>query len=695
MANSARIDELQRKFAENPRRYFAPLANEYRKSGNLEQAILICQEYLPQQPGHMSGHIVYGQTLYEAGRFAEARAVFETALALDPENLIALHHLGDIARQLGDIDGARGWYRRVLETDPRSEEIIQMLAELDGAPSSAPERTDGSDVEAPAAPVPSPVSFDVTPDLPPIPVAPASAAEEVSTLDFVPPASSDNESPDANAGAFELVAMEAPEAEAPVDDIEEPVPVNMHHVEDDVPIEVEVQQRHDAGVPAADVRAADVHAADVHTADVHEPAYDEAVRDETVRDEADRHGADRDEPARDEAPAMRTEEPDDAERAPEEEVLMSVDLASSVTRSEDASLLDADLFGEPSVESTEPAESGVELSVDDMSQSSEDIEREGDIFEAPAYVPAMNALVGDIPEARSPFTPPTSDAAIAADAPPEPAAELRADAALETAPIDGGHDGQEVPAEPGEVFVTETMAELYLRQGHLEAALDIFRRLVAQRPSESALRDRLRAVEDLLFGNTVEIATPATPAASRPAAGATATPVRSAPVGPTIRDFLSGILTRRGRVAASAPRSENGGTTTGTDAHPPATAVAESPEKSHLEAMFADAGAPSESNVAAASMLAEAFAADEPGASPLKGLPAHRAAKELSLDQVFRSNTPAAGTDAGGAFSFDRFFAEGSVEQTPPPSAEPASSSAGSADDIEQFNAWLSGLKKA
>ena len=41
MANSARIDELRKKFDENPRRYFAPLANEYRKSGDLDQAIFI------------------------------------------------------------------------------------------------------------------------------------------------------------------------------------------------------------------------------------------------------------------------------------------------------------------------------------------------------------------------------------------------------------------------------------------------------------------------------------------------------------------------------------------------------------------------------------------------------------------------------------------------------------------------------
>src|SRR5262252_1872342 len=133
MANSARIDELRKKFDENPRRYFAPLANEYRKSGDLPQAVFILEEYLPQQPGHISGHIVYGQTLFELGRDEEAKRVFEAALSLDPENLIALRHLGHISRQAGDFDAARSWYQRLLEADPRDAEIEQLLGSLDAA----------------------------------------------------------------------------------------------------------------------------------------------------------------------------------------------------------------------------------------------------------------------------------------------------------------------------------------------------------------------------------------------------------------------------------------------------------------------------------------------------------------------------------------------------------------------------------
>lgn len=130
MSTAARIDELRKKFEENPRRYFAPLANEYRKSGDLAMAVALCREHLPKQPGHMSGYIVFGQALYESGDLGEARAVFEQALALDPENLIALRHLGDIARADGDALAARRWYERVLDADPRNDDIAAQLATL-------------------------------------------------------------------------------------------------------------------------------------------------------------------------------------------------------------------------------------------------------------------------------------------------------------------------------------------------------------------------------------------------------------------------------------------------------------------------------------------------------------------------------------------------------------------------------------
>lgn len=138
MASSALIDDLLKQFAENPRRVFARLANEYRKRGELDTAIEICRAHVPLQPTYISGYIVLGQALYETGQLDEAQSTFETALGLDPENLIGLRQLGDIARAKGDADGARGWYRRLLEVDPQNDEVEALLRELDAPAAAAP-----------------------------------------------------------------------------------------------------------------------------------------------------------------------------------------------------------------------------------------------------------------------------------------------------------------------------------------------------------------------------------------------------------------------------------------------------------------------------------------------------------------------------------------------------------------------------
>jgi tetratricopeptide (TPR) repeat protein len=133
-----RLRELQTKFDENPRRYFAPLANEYRKGGQPKRAIEICRAQLEQMPGHMSGQIVYGQALYEAGEFEEARQVFQRALSLDPENLIALRSMGDMSLQAGNTVEARTWYSRLLDADPKDTAVIALVSEIDAAADATP-----------------------------------------------------------------------------------------------------------------------------------------------------------------------------------------------------------------------------------------------------------------------------------------------------------------------------------------------------------------------------------------------------------------------------------------------------------------------------------------------------------------------------------------------------------------------------
>ena len=233
-----RLRELQDKFDENPRRYFAPLANEYRKGGQPKRAIEICRAHLAQMPGHMSGQIVYGQSLYEAGEFDEAREVFGRALALDPENLIALRSLGDMSLQAGNTSEARSWYKRLLDADPKDMAVIALVSEIDASADATPVAmsveipgidTDAGDQQIPAM-------IEETPELAPSPAesssapagdaAPSAAAEtpaglerhypveEISTDEA--PAEEELGVPDGASAAAGLTSV-VPEAAGPLD----------------------------------------------------------------------------------------------------------------------------------------------------------------------------------------------------------------------------------------------------------------------------------------------------------------------------------------------------------------------------------------------------------------------------------------------------------------------------------------------
>ena len=555
MAGTSRIDELRKKFDENPRRYFAPLANEYRKIGDFEQAIFICQEFLPQQPGHMSGHIVYGQALFESGRHDEARSVFETALALDPENLIALRHLGDIARAHGDAETARAWYRRVLESDPRNDEIAGILTSLD---------TDGAQF-------------------------PAAAVGDQS------------HAAGAGAGGGEALAMESA-----------------------------ISAATGSEEPAAAASPADPIVTDPLTTAPSESSFDDIAKLFTSA-----------------APAAPPAPPEEAAKPNEDSLNLIHEgedvLTTDATTAEEARAhLDALVEGREVAKHSGPAAAAAAAAEPPPSSFS---------------LPFLEGLT----------SPPR-----AAEPAPEPAAPTPAPPAPE--PV------RAAPPDVSSAFVTETMAELYVQQGHREQALDVYRQLVQRNPDDAGLAGRLRALEA---------------AGARPAAGEPE-PVPPAPeivadAGPTIREFLESIALGRRRPAndnplpflADVPNEPTAGRTP--------NSVTDS-----LGALFASAerGSAPGSPPPRADDFAAPVPSDDAHAMPLPGRPSKPASSEISLDHVFRHATPATGSQSH-SFSFDQFFSQQAQQDVAASDATPAAEeSAGLSDDIQQFNAWLEGLKK-
>lgn len=260
MTESPRLLELQQKFEDNPRRYFASLANEYRKAGDLQRAMSICRIYLEKQPEHMAGHVVLGQALHANGNVEEAAEIFKIVLQLDPENLIALKCLGDIAERHGNLQQAHENFRRVLTADPRDHDINKRLRaveqELKLAASKneewIPPRTSGEfniPDEEPASPAPVPTPPE---EAAPVTSEPATVEDPAANVESfsevltssreIAAAAPDNE-PRQTLGMDDLPTIEAPAAHEEISQEDFgtllPEPPATHHPTIAEPVELE------------------------------------------------------------------------------------------------------------------------------------------------------------------------------------------------------------------------------------------------------------------------------------------------------------------------------------------------------------------------------------------------------------------------------------------------------------------------
>jgi hypothetical protein len=190
------------------------------------------------------------------------------------------------------------------------------------------------------------------------------------------------------------------------------------------------------------------------------------------------------------------------------------------------------------------------------------------------------------------------------------------------------------------------MAELYLQQGFRNEALEVYRKLAAQSPDDSGLRDRIAALEH----------SSASEAAGEPAPG----------MQRTARAFFKSL-------ASVEPPP------------PPTPAEPESRDLAEWDDMLSDAGEVSERDDAAAAALSNGYHAP-PQAEQPRGAATRAAERRMSLHDIFGSDD---GSDRGTtAGSLDAFFT---------PEGERANSGQGDEEgreDLEAFNAWLEGLKK-
>jgi len=622
VAYTSEIEKLERRWAENPKgRNFAPLADAYRKAGELDRAIELCQAGLERHPDYVSAHIVYGRCMLDQKNDAGATAVFQKVLTLDPENVLGLKILAEIAERARRYNEAVDWLTRLLSADPMNGDAAESLARNKAKAAQAAQAA-----QPPAPPVPP------TPPAPP-PATPLFRRASAPPTPPTPPAPARTPAPP---------APPAPPARPAV--TAEPV-VQLVPEATTAPLAKPdfVVEHASPGSPASPPPAAAAQSGVVGA------PGDLETFDGSIDFNAAAHNA---------ARAEGLEVQEDMELQPQDLVVEG--LAHSQYES-------AMFAPPPEVE-------------DDLPQVDLPLIMPDDIDGTPGPPPVAETAPPFAAAQRAPAASGGAASATGSASAPPPAAVALSD-------DDGAADTAALSrAEP---VLTETMAELYLKQGHQEDALRVYQALLAQRPGDARLRARVAALS---------------PGGKREATG----------TGESLPSFLRRILAGRPDEEPAAPEPA--------PPPPPAPEARDVAEESPLDRAFSvggfhpevesqigvpgEATRPADDTISLDEVFGEApraHAFSSPGTSappppsPSPSAPPPQQTGGFSFDQFFSAPaTPAAATGGSGA-------GVGSTDAASGAAARPAAPASASGPrprvpvedegELDQFQAWLRGLK--
>ncbi|MBN1573934.1 MAG: hypothetical protein JW984_12120 [Deltaproteobacteria bacterium] len=125
------MEKYQSMLAKNPSsRVFAALAECYRKQGMLDEAIHLCVEGVKKYPNYMSGRVALGRAYFDKGMIKEAKEELEKVVSITPNNIVANKVLGDVHLFEEDINGAGVFFGKVLSMSPEDEEVAAKLKDV-------------------------------------------------------------------------------------------------------------------------------------------------------------------------------------------------------------------------------------------------------------------------------------------------------------------------------------------------------------------------------------------------------------------------------------------------------------------------------------------------------------------------------------------------------------------------------------
>src|SRR5216684_7017646 len=129
---NAKIEELQFRIKTDPRsRLFFPLAEELRKNGRLPEAEQVLRTGLGVHANYLSAWVSLGRVLREQHKNDEAVDALNTALQVDPGNVVAARLLADAYFDLGEKVEAIKKYKLVHALMPSDEELEAKIEQIE------------------------------------------------------------------------------------------------------------------------------------------------------------------------------------------------------------------------------------------------------------------------------------------------------------------------------------------------------------------------------------------------------------------------------------------------------------------------------------------------------------------------------------------------------------------------------------
>jgi len=488
---TSEIAKLTERISKDPKsKLFVPLAEEYKKAGDIEMAIAVLTEGLKNNPGYVTAKSFLGRLLLDKGDLKEAQNEFEEVIKAIPDNVLAQRKLADIHVLQGRPQEALIFFKAVLAVNPKDPELKALVADIEAGrdvreriagPKGQPEAGHAAAVvPTPVPPRPAaapvlPVKPPETPVVPPrtqtapVSLSPSRDAEEpeevlvFESLDEAAAPAGTLQQPEATQDMFAELASETVfEEEARTDDA-------VKAGEDSSLFDEELP----AQQPMPDTEAGTIPSPDRPAASVAEGEYGST---DTVPGASffDSEPAPIDIPAQDSAGF-------DAVAAPELPAPVTEHEFGSTDKGPGTSFFDSeptpiDIAAQDSVGFDAAAAPVLSAPVTEHEFGSTNAGvSDSDFFDVePVETEAEPLALKDGESGEEPMQ-------VTLDV-PAPGPDIAAD--NETVAF-----GEMLPE--ADDFTTDTLAELYIAQGFYEKAIEIYERMLADRPNSRLLKDKL------------------------------------------------------------------------------------------------------------------------------------------------------------------------------------------------------------